>query len=103
MKKYRIACIGAVLACSVIGSALASSVEVTRTLRKVTFTVENTYSYTLICDGTLTAKTKSGKFLEAKMKKVSVMPGAMREIFINASNDSDPFVDGWSDIKCMGQ
>lgn len=101
MRKSGFALIAAVLACSVAGTAWATSVGVAKTSRKVTFTVENSSPYALVCDGKLTALTKSGKRIEAPMKKESVAPGAIHELYIDAFDDKDPFVDGWSDISCV--
>ena len=99
MRNFSLA-IAAVLVCSTVGSAWATSVKVVTTARRVTFTVDNSSQLPLICSGKLTAKTKSGKYVDAKMEKESVTPGSFKELFITTYDDQDPFVDGWSDISC---
>lgn len=101
MRKFSIVIVAALLAASVAGTAFATSVKVIKSARRVTFRVENTTKSPLICDGKLVAKTKSGKFLEAFMKKETVKPGAENELYLTADDAAaDPFVDGWSNIAC---
>ena len=99
MRNFSLA-LTAVLVCSAAGSAWATSVKVVTTTRRVTFTVDNSSQLPLVCSGKLTAVTKSGKYVDAKMEKESVDSGAFKELFITTYDDKDPFVDGWSDISC---
>lgn len=99
MRKRRFA-IAVLLAGSAVGTAWATSAKVTRTAGQVGITVENSSAYPLACDGTLTGKTKSGHFVDAKMEKVTIGPGGFQTVFVTTDAAADPFVDGWSDIAC---
>jgi hypothetical protein len=100
MRTFRIAAV-IILTWVLADAAQATSVKVATTARQVTFTVDNTSAFTLVCDGTLTGKTKSGKYVETKMVKESVAPGTSKEVWVYVRIDSkDIFVDGWSDISC---
>ena len=93
--------LGAMLGALVSAAAHAAgpSVKVTRT--RVTFSMTNASAYPMTCKGKLTAKTKAGKFIDAKVEE-TMRPGGEIELFITAEGD-DLFADGWTDISCEAQ